>query len=556
MNKTLEFDVVVVGSGAAGLTAALTASLKGMKTIVLESSQFFGGTTALSGGGVWVADNPYQKTIGVEDNANSAIEYIKNVMGDTYDDAKARAYVESAKEMLAFMEEHSHVQMQPSDVPDYEPHLAGASVGRCLLTADFEGLKLGEYFSKLRRPIKEMGLFGSMQISSLEAWQMLHWRSSFAGIITAVKALIRHGIGLLKAGRGTHLASGNALAGRLLLSAVEKGVSLFSDSRAQSLIISEGRVTGVKFLHNHQQCSVIARKGVILASGGFGANPELREKLNPSTRSGINFQPETCLGDGIKMGVEVGGIFQTDNAANAIYVPGSAVHESDGRIRKFPSLTMDRHYPGSIIVNADTGKRFLNEGFHYQSFGSVCAQQGVTKAWMIADSRFVRRYGIGMVKPWPFPTRQWLKNGYLVKAENAHDLAVKLQLPVDALERTISEFNLSSANGKDPEFNRGEDAYSKYMGDAEHQPNPSLTPLDNPPYYAIELLPSDLCTLAGLETNANAQVIDGKGEPIDGLYAAGIDANSVMRGHYPGGGTSLGPAMTFGYLAAIHLSEG
>jgi succinate dehydrogenase/fumarate reductase flavoprotein subunit len=254
------------------------------------------------------------------------------------------------------------------------------------------------------------------------------------------------------------------------------------------------------------------------------------------------------------MGVAVGGLLNEGNAANGIWVPASAMKRDDGSIAKFPSLAFDRHCPGSIMVDAATGKRFFNESFHYQSFGQTVQEKGITKIWMINDAPAVRKYGMGMVKPAPFSIRPWVNRGYVIEAHSIGELARKVGLDPTTLEKTVSDFNRYADAGKDPDFQRGDDYYSAYMGDATHKPNPALGALRTAPFYALEIRPSDLSTLAGLDTNASAQVLGKDGTAIPQLYAVGLDNNTMMRGRYPGGGSSIGPAMTFGYVAARHIA--
>jgi succinate dehydrogenase/fumarate reductase flavoprotein subunit len=350
------------------------------------------------------------------------------------------------------------------------------------------------------------------------------------------------------------MANGNALAGRLFKSARDAGVTMWNNAPARSLVIDNGRVTGVVVNRNGSEQTVHARRGVLLATGGFGANETMRQKFLPQSAAGWSVQPEGSQGDGINMGVAIGAVQNETNAANGIWVPASAYTRADGTLAKFPSLAFDRHCPGSIMVDARTGTRFCDESFHYQNFGEVTHEKGITKIWMISDAKAVSKYGIGMVKPAPFSPKPWVKKGYLIEAGTIAELAQKTGLDAAVLGKTIADFNGYADAGKDPDFQRGDNAYSAYMGDASHGPNPALGALRQAPYYALEIRPSDLSTLNGLNTNAKAQVLDAAGQPIPGLYAAGLDNNTIMRGRYPGGGSSLGPAMTFGFIAARDMA--
>ncbi|MBB4631636.1 FAD-dependent oxidoreductase [Sphingosinicella soli] len=551
----MKADVVVVGSGAAGLTAAITAAKAGLQVVVLEAAPVFGGTTAFSGGGVWIPANHHQKELGVDDSRAEAIDYLKSVLGNFYDAEIIETYLDTAPEMLRYLEANSEVLLTSSTIPDYSPDAPGWKTGRCLLTADYDGAKLGGDFALLRPPIPEMGLFHSMQVSPADAYRLQHWYSSIGEAFWSLKRFAGYLLTRLGGSRGKHLANGNALAGRLLKSARDAGVVLINNARARALVTEAGQVTGVIFEREGQEETAEAARGVVLASGGFGANAEMRRKYIPQADAGWSLQPEGSQGDGVMMGVAVGGMINEGNAANAIWVPASATTREDGSLAKFPSLSFDRHCPGSIMVDARNGRRFVDESFHYQNFGETVLEKGITRIWQISDAAAVGKYGLGMVKPKPFSPKPWVKQGYVKEASTIAALAAKIGLDPAVLEKTVEDFNRYADAGKDPDFARGENYYSSYMGDASHKPNPALGALRKPPFYALEVRLSDLSSLAGLDTNARAQVLAKDGSPIPGLYAAGLDNNTIMRGRYPGGGSSLGPAMTFGYIAARHMAD-
>ena len=551
----MQTDVIVIGSGAAGLTAAITAAKAGLEVILLESTSVFGGTTALSGGGVWIPVNRHQHELDVADSREEAAAYLRAVLGNFYDTLKVDAFLDAAPKMLEFLETNSEVILTASTIPDYAPGQPGWKTGRCLLTADYSGRRMGPWFAKLRRPIPEMGLFSSMQLSPADAFVMGRWNHSAAAFRLTAKRMFNYAKDRLTGRRGDVLANGNALAGRLLKSAADAGVKLLDQRRAKELIMQGNAVTGVIAEYRGSTESFTARHGIVLASGGFGANAEMRRKYIPQADDGWSLQPDGSQGDGINMGVAVGGVLNESNAANGIWAPASALKRQDGTLAKFPSLFFDRHCPGSIMVDARTAKRFVDESFHYQNFGETAQAKGVTKIWQINDLTAVRKYGLGMVKPAPFPISPWVKRGYIVEARSIAELAQKIGLDPQTLEKTVSDFNGYADAGVDPDFDRGGNYYSAYMGDPTHKPNPALGALRTPPFYALEIRPSDLSSLAGLDTNEHAQVLGPDGAPIKGLYAAGLDNNTMMRGRYPGGGASIGPAMAFGFIAARHMAN-
>lgn len=555
-NVPAEADMVVIGSGAAGMTAATVGALAGLDVVLLEATEVFGGTTAFSGGGAWIPANHYQAELGFEDNLAQARTYLQAVLGNFFNAERIDAYINTANEMLDFMEANTTVRLSASDIPDYEPTQPGWNQGRCLLTADFDGNELGDDFGRVRPPIREMGLFHSMQVAPADAIAMAGWNQSMANFRTTVSRMMGYAMDRLRGRRGRHMANGNALAGRLFKSARDAGVTLIENARARDLLFENGRVCGVEFDHRGEPRTIRASGGVVLASGGFGKNEEMRQKWLDQSKAGWSLQPEGSRGDGIQMAQKIGGHLVEDNAGNGIWVPASRYTREDGTIGMFPSLFFDRHCPGHIMVDARDGKRFVDESFHYQNFGQVSLEKGVERIWQIADAEAVAKYGLGAVKPAPFSPEKWVKSGYAKKAATIAELAGKLGLDPAVLSQTVERFNEHAAKGEDPDFGRGTNAYDRYMGDPSHKPNASLRPLTKAPFYAIEVRPSDLGSVQGLETNAKAQVLGEGGVPIAGLYAAGLDNNTVVRGKYPGGGTSIGPAMTFGFIAARDIVAG
>ncbi|MCK9504586.1 MAG: FAD-binding protein, partial [Porticoccaceae bacterium] len=299
--------------------------------------------------------------------------------------------------------------------------------------------------------------------------------------------------------------------------------------------------------------TITAKKGVVLASGGFGANPELRAKYIPLADSHISVQPDENTGDGIRIGQEAGGALGAVNPENGVWAPVSIMVNKDGSLSKYPHFGPDRGKPGSIIVD-QSGKRFANEAAPYQTFVNIMQKNNITTAYFIGDHKFLRSYGMGFALAAPYPIGHFIKNGYLIKAPTITALAAKLGINPQTLSETIATFNSHAKDGNDPEFNRGGNAYDNSQGDFNHTPNPNLAPLSEGPFYAVAIHPGDVSTVLGMKTTVDAQVMTEEGAVIDGLYAVGLDQNSVMRGVYPGGGSGIGPGMTFGYRAAKHLA--
>lgn len=549
-----EADIVIVGSGAAGQSAAITARKLGLSVIVLEKSKYYGGTTAFSGGAIWVPDNHVMRTIGLDDDRQAAEDYLRHNLHEKYDHAMVDAYLTEAPKMLRFLEDESEVHFKPFLLPDYQSDHPGATKGRSLLTKEFDGRKLGEHLKYLRPPRKELILFGTMQIEGADIHPMRKAFRTAAGFKVATRLFTKFLIARLRYGRGTRLTGGNALAGRLLNSAISTGVILYNETPAIGLEIEDGAVRNVVVRHKNQKVVVTARKGVVLASGGFGANTDMRAKYVPFAEHHTSLQPEENIGDGLTLGESVGGVFNQEDASGGIWAPVSKMHNKDGTVFKYPHIFIDRAMPGSIVVTP-SGKRFVNEAGSYQTFVNTMHEQRLTTVYLIANRKFLRNYGMGLVRPFPFSIMPYLENGYLCEGSTLEHLAQKLSIDAKALEATISRFNTYAIHGKDPDFGRGADAHSRFRGDADHKPNPTIGPVGDGPYYSVALHPGDLSTTGGLNTNAHAQVLDKQGTPIPGLYAAGLDMNSMMHGCYPGGGSSLGPALAFGYIAAKHIAK-
>ncbi len=548
-----EFDVIVVGSGVGGMTAAIVAARQGLNVLVVEKTKFFGGTTAFSGGVAWIPNNHHMKSVGVDDSREKVIEYLRNVLGNYYEAAKIEAFVDNAPAMLRYMEANTALEFVPAATPDYEPQHGGASHYRGVLAREFDGRRLGTYFKALRRPRPELTVFDSMQVAGADIIPLRKAFRTVNGFTHTTKMVVRYAAQKLLHGRGTRLVSGNALAGRLLRSAIDAGVTLWSETPARRLIIEDGAVVGLVLVHDDQETTIRARHAVVMASGGFGANDGMRKQFMPLAEHHVSLQPEGNVGDGVKMGVEAGGDLVTTNPSNGIFIPVSTSRLPDGSLAKFPHIMIDRYMPGSIAVDP-SGKRFVNEADSYQNFVMKMQQLGLPKVHMIADRQFLRTYGMGLARPFPYPVRPWLKNGYLIEAPSIKALAGRIGVDAKTLEETVARFNRHAINGEDPDFARGADAHSRFRGDQENKPNPSLAPILKAPFYAIALIPGDLSSVAGLNTDEKARVLNKAGDVIRGLYAVGLDMNSMTRGLYPAGGSSLGPGLTFGYIAARDIA--
>ncbi|WP_374665870.1 FAD-dependent oxidoreductase [Ramlibacter sp.] len=550
----METDVIVIGSGAAGLTAAITARQLGLEVLVLEKTGHFGGTTAYSGGAPWIPCNHVMQQIGLTDTREAAQTYLKAVLGEAYVPDLVETYLDEAPRMLKFLEDHSAVRFKPFPLPDYESGLPGAAKCRSLLTVEFDGRQLGARLNELRMPLPQLMLFGSMQIEGADIHPMRHALKTWAGFRHTARVMRRFVMDRLVHGRGTRIVNGNALAARLFHSAIQSGATLWNHAPAVELLQSNGAVTGVVVQRQGQRINVSARRGVLLASGGYGANEQLRARYIPMAQHHHSLQPEGNVGDGVRLGAAVGGFHDPRHAGDCIWTPVSLHRPPGGGLVKYPHIFIDRAMPGCIAVDP-SGRRFVNEGTSYQTFVGTMHARGFTRVHLVASRDFVRKYGLGLARPAPFSERPYVESGHLIEAPTLEALAAKIGVPPRALVETVQRFNEGAARGEDPEFGKGADAHSRFRGDQTHGPNPSVAPVGEGPYYALALHPGDLSTVGGLATNGRAEVLDEEGRAIPGLYAAGLDMNSIMRGKYPGGGSSIGPAMTFGYIAAQQMAQ-
>lgn len=544
----------MVGSGAAGLTAAFTAAVSGKNSVlVVEKTNYYGGTTAYSGGGLWVPGNPKTSQLGLSDSRERAETYIRQILQDKYQEDLISAFLDSGPAMVEWMEKNSSVQFVGVPSPDYHMDREGSAYGRTIMTAPFDGRQLGRQLVKeVRYPLQGMCAFGSMQtdLSQIDMWKRPFGKWKNFSFCT--RNLMRYGADLVRFGKGTALYNGSALIGRLLESANRAGVELWNNAAAVEPIGGSGQIEGLVIQQNGITMRVRANKAVVLASGGFGRSAEWSRRYLPNTDWSAS--PRGNQGDGLRIGVAAGAKLPPPNEDNALWSPISQLIPKKGPIRRFPHLALDRSKPGSIIVDGD-GQRFANESAPYQPFGHETHAAGVRKEYMIADRRFLRRYGMGMALPAPYPIGNLLRKGYLLQASTIPELAQRIGIDPSKLSSTVDRFNEFARNGKDEDFQRGESIYDQGYGDREVKPNPCLAPLEKGPFYALPLYPGNVSTLFGLETDKNAQVLDSEGKAVRGLYAVGADQNSIMKGRYPGGGCTLGPGMVFAYRAGLHISN-
>jgi succinate dehydrogenase/fumarate reductase flavoprotein subunit len=412
---------------------------------------------------------------------------------------------------------------------------------------------LGREFARLRPPMPEFTVLGGMMVDRTDIGHLLNATRSLASARHAARLLLRYGADRLRHPRGTRLVMGNALAGRLFHSLLQRGVPVLTGTAAIGLALADGRVTGATLQSPDGTTEASSRLGVVLATGGFSRHPELRRQLLPAPLCAHSPLVESVTGDGVTFGRQAGGRLGTGHANNSFWAPVSVRARADGSTAVFPHFVLDRGKPGLIAVNGQ-GRRFVNEATTYQRFAEAMyaahAHAPAIPCHFVCDDRFIARYGLGMVRPRRLGLRRALAEGYVVRAGTLAGLARALDIDPVTLEETARRHNAFAASGVDSDFAKGGDAYQRNLGDPKHGPNPCIGPIEAPPFYAIAVWPGDIGASCGLVTDGGARVLREDGTPIEGLYAVGNDMDSLMAGVYPGPGVTLGPAMTFGYLAA------
>ena len=559
------FDVVVVGSGAGGLSAAVAAAHGEASVLVVEKAVVCGGASAWSGGWMWTPRNLFALADGVNEDRTLPRSYLEHRLGDNFRADKVDTLLDGAPEMVEFFENHTALQFVPgATIADIHGDTPGAGTGHRSVAPKPVSLRtLGpDVAALLRRQLYETSFLGMGIMAGPDLQAFLHSTRSPKAFGHCAFRITRHLVDLAVKRRGQQLVNGTALVGRLLRSALDAGVEIRVATAARSLVTDEnGRVVGVRLEGPADAYTVHARRGVVLATGGFSHDIDRRRELFPRTPTGREhwtLTPPTTTGDGITLGESVGGRLDCSLASPVAYCPVSLIRYRNGRLGVFPHI-LDRGKPGVIGVLAD-GHRFVNEALGYHDYTLAMIEQvpdgDEVCSWLVADQRCLRYFPLGMAKPFPIPTWPYLRSGYLSRGRTVGELAEKVGIDPDGLAKTVADFNEGARHGEDPEFWRGSTPFNVGSGDPDNPwPNPSLAPLEQAPFYAVKVVPGSFGTFAGLVTDTASRVLDDDDQPIDGLFAVGVDQASVMGGHYPSGGINLGPAMTFGYLTGRLLAS-
>jgi len=551
-----EYDVVVLGAGAGGMTAALVAATEGLDVLLIERTSQVGGSTSRSAGTLWIPGNFTMDKARARADIDAARVYLNHAVGDRSPAELRERFLQAGPAMLDYLQARSMVRFQacPKHM-DYYPDRPGASLGgRAVEAQVYDGRGLGPDFDLVRGPIAEFMLCGGMMVSKADIDALLGFGRSFAHAKHVAKIVLRYAVDrLMGHRRGTRLTMGNALAGRLLRSIADAGVSVCRACEVTRIENGPGRSHVLSLSIDDRSRVVRSKQAVIFSGGGYSGNVRWREAFMPSPTPRHTVAHEGNDARTIELAQRLGAVLGRPQGDNAWWFPSSVVHREDGSVAVFPHIIMDRAKPGIIAVD-QRGRRFVNEGINYHEFSLAQYRHAAVPCWLICDRLFVRRYGIGAVHPGTRSLWPWVQSGYLKRSHTIAQLARDIGVDAGGLAESVARIGHFARTGVDDDFGRGADLLSRQNGDASHTPNPSLGPIAAPPFFAVQVTPADLGTSMGLSTNSSAQLVDATGQPIPGLYACGNDMNSIMGAQYPAPGSTLGPAMTFAYIAAMHIA--
>lgn len=555
------FDVVIVGSGAGALLTAVRAADAGLRCVVVEKADVLGGTSATSGGGIWIPDNHDMPRVGLNDSIDAAFGYVKSCAKGLASDDRILAYVETARRMAKYLGEIGVPYRSMPKYSDYYPAMAGALPGgRTMDPVDFNAAKIGaDALEQLRPTNPGQLIFGRMHINAFEARSMLARERKSKFVLMGIMA--RYFLDYpwrRKTKRDRRLTGGQALLGGLFAAIRKRDIPLWLNTPMRSLVQdADGRVSGIVVQRDGQDLTLTATKGVVLAAGGFERNQPMRERYlpKPTEQAWTATPPDGNTGDAIQAGAAAGAALHL--MAHTWGAPTIQVPKED-RAR---TIFVERSLPGCMVVNAQ-GRRFLNESCPYPEFQQAMYADhektgGAVPAWIVFDADFRSRYPMGPLLPSAaLPDsklrKSWLNTVYW-KDDTLEGLARRIGVDGQGLVASAARMTEFARTGKDLDFDRGGNVFDRYYGDDHVKPNPNLAPIAKAPFYAMKLYPGDIGTKGGLLTDRDARVLDANGEPIAGLYCIGNSSASVMGPAYPGAGSTLGPAMTFGFRAVARM---
>ena len=552
-NWDYEVDVLILGAGAAGMTAAIVSRNEGLTPLILEKTDQVGGTSAWSVGMMWFAASTPMQAAGFKDSLDNARKYFAATVGDSVDRTLQEAYISRGRVALDYLLKHSELEVVAVDYPDYSPELEGGMFGRAHAPIEFDGRKLGSHFKDLRAPLPAFAPFGGMMLDLPDLLHFLSFTRSRRSFFHVLNRFARYGVDRLSYRRGTRLVGGNALIGRLYKTILDRNIDIWMRSSATRLIMDGNQVTGAEVLRDGKAVRVRTRRGVVIATGGYPGNQAMRREHSRQPTVELGLGLPSNVGEGLHLGESAGGRLDRNARDTGFYVPMSTYPDAAGNMQLWGHFMLDRPKPGFIAVGKD-GRRFTNEAASYHAFTLGMFEAGAIPAYLIADAATVKKYGIGVILPGSLSLSRHEKSGYLASGSTLAELAEKIGVDASGLRECVERNNRFSKTGIDEDFGKGSSAYNVYKGDPTHSPNPCLGPIEKSPFYAVKLLPGDFGTSRGLVTGPQGEVLDNDNRAIQGLYACGNDMNSPVGGHYIGAGITLGPAITFGYLAAMALA--
>ncbi|MBJ9984922.1 FAD-dependent oxidoreductase [Acinetobacter sp. S40] len=550
-----QVDLLVIGAGAAGMSAALFAKLNGLDVLLCEKAAHVGGTSATSGGTIWAPGSHLSFKAGVPDDIEQARIFLKSVVGERGGEELREAFLASSADMIRELDEKTTVKLNVCLAhPDYIKNQPGEAFGgRALAPAEFDGSVLGADFKYVRPPRPEFMGLGGMMVNRNELNALLNPVQSFQNFMTTLKVVLPYLFSRLRFNRGTRLVMGNALVGSLFHNLRQQHVPVWLNSPLQELLIENGKVIGAKIQTETGTQVIYARKGVVLATGGVGWNEPLRQQLFPKGLIADSLSPLSNTGDGLIQAIQKGAKLDPSVDSSVLYFPCSIHTHANGYKAIWPHIILDRSKPGVIAVN-DNGKRFVNESDSYHDFCMAQIKSNAGKAkiqsYLICDHTAIEKYGLGFVLPGAKKLDYYLKANYLFAANTLEQLAQKTGIDAQSLVNTVQHFNQMVEQGVDTDFGKGTGAMNRFNGDPEVKPNPCLGKIETGPYYALPVIPMDCASSGGLAGDIYGRVLDQNNQVISGLFACGNDLASIFKGTYPGPGTTLGPGMVFAWRIA------
>ena len=565
MHRTLadaagSYDVVVLGAGAGGLSAAIFAALEGARVLVVERTEYVGGTSAYSAGSTWIPLTPHSKAMGAEDSLEKVSRFLQRAVGNQSPSGLRNAFLAAGAGVVETLEDKTDLKLRARAFhPDYLSELEGASTfGRALEPLPFEAASLGEDLKLIRPPIPEFTVLGGMMVDRDDIAHLMKIGKSLKSTVYSAGLIARYFLGKLRHGRGTRLVMGNALIGRMLSSAQKLGITVLTETETVALLADTAGVTGVTLRQNGLERQIPAKCGVILATGGFAQHPRMRLEKLPDPPPEFTPSAPGSTGTLHELAFAVGAYHADTASQPCFWAPVSRRRRKDGSMAVFPHFVFDRSKPGILSVGRD-GRRFVNESTSYHLFASamyaVDRDGSHIPTYLVADAKALKTYGMGMIRPGGANIKPFLADGYLTEGATLSELAAKLGINRAGIADSVARMNAFAQTGIDTDFARGTTIYEKANGDPTHGPNPTLGALGTAPYYAVKLWPGDIGSAMGLAGDEHGQLLRRDGSAIAGLYACGNDLQSIMGGVYPGPGITLGPAIVFGALAARHATR-